>query len=85
MVFVSNLHEETGEEDLVELFMDAGAVKNSYLNLDRRTGFCKGYALIEYEKQQEAQVGLACSTFVSLPSSSYLSSTYTCALLKKGW
>ena len=58
MVFVSNLHEETSEEDLVELFMEVGAVKNSYLNLDRRTGFCKGYALIEYEKQQEAQVNL---------------------------
>lgn len=53
---MSGLHEETSEEDLVEHFMDAGSVKNSYLNLDRRTGFAKGYALIEYETETEALV-----------------------------
>lgn len=56
VVFVSNLHEETSEEDLVETFQEPGIVKNSYLNLDRRTGFAKGYALIEYETQEEALV-----------------------------
>lgn len=53
---MSNLHEETSEEDLTELFADYGPIKNVYLNLDRRSGFCKGYALIEYEHQKEAQV-----------------------------
>lgn len=56
VIFVSNLHEETSEEDLTEEFMEYGNVKNLYLNLDRRTGFVKGYALIEYDKKEEAQV-----------------------------
>lgn len=55
VIFVSNLHEECQEDDLREAFEEYGHIKSDHLNLDRRTGFVKGYALIEYESQQEAQ------------------------------
>ncbi|EGG20919.1 RNA recognition motif-containing protein RRM [Cavenderia fasciculata] len=55
IVIIDNIHEEAQESDLRDLFAEYGPIRNIHLNYDRRTGFSKGYALIEYEKHQEAE------------------------------
>ncbi|KAI8342426.1 hypothetical protein BC941DRAFT_448655 [Chlamydoabsidia padenii] len=58
VIIVRGIHEEADEDALTEKFSDFGIIKDVHFNLDRRTGYVKGYALIKYETRREAQLAV---------------------------
>ena len=55
IIVVVGLHEEGMEDDIYDAFGEFGQVKSIHFNMDRKTGYAKGYALIEFEKYEEAE------------------------------
>lgn len=54
-VYVGNLSYDTTEEDLRELFSQAGTVISTAIIKDRDSGQSKGFAFIEMSNQAEAE------------------------------
>ncbi|XP_062212792.1 RNA-binding protein Y14B-like [Phragmites australis] len=57
-ILVSGVKEDAEEDDLHNVFSEFGHVKDLHFNLERRTGYGKGYALIEYGSFEEAQTAI---------------------------
>lgn len=55
LLFATGIHEEAQEDDLLDVFSEFGKVKSIHLNLDRKTGLVKGYAMILFEQKECAQ------------------------------
>ena len=54
-VFVGNLNFTTTESHLADLLSEAGQVVDVYLPADRNTGRPRGFAFVEFSKEEEAE------------------------------
>jgi RNA recognition motif-containing protein len=58
-LFVGNLPHEMTEEQLQELFSEAGHVASSKIIMDRQTGQPRGFAFVEMETKLEGQKAIS--------------------------
>ncbi|OAF71959.1 RNA-binding protein 8A [Intoshia linei] len=58
ILIVRNLDKELHEDDLRDVFEEYGKIKNLHLNIERRSGYIKGYAFIEYGTFNEAKMAI---------------------------
>src|SRR5580698_2650616 len=54
-LFVGNLSFQTGENELQDLFAQAGAVTSVNLMVDKMTGRSRGFAFVEFAAPEDAQ------------------------------
>ncbi len=54
-LYVGNLSYSTTEDDLRDLFAQAGTVKSALVIKDRETGRSKGFGFVEMSTQEEAE------------------------------
>lgn len=55
---VTNLSEETEEEDLWGIFNQFGRVHRIFMGRDQVTGECKGFAFVSYESRHDAEAAI---------------------------
>ncbi|GFE52844.1 RNA recognition motif domain containing protein [Babesia ovis] len=55
VIIVTGVHPEAQEEDLRDAFEGFGQITNIHVNMDRRSGYAKGYAFIEFTEEDEAR------------------------------
>ena len=58
-LFVGNLSFQTGENELQDLFAQAGPVTSVNLMLDKMTGRSRGFAFVEYATPGDAEKAIA--------------------------
>jgi RNA recognition motif-containing protein len=58
-LYVGNLSYSVTEDELRELFAQAGSVTSVAVIKDRDTGQSKGFAFVEFSKQTEAQTAIS--------------------------
>lgn len=55
---VTNLAEDTEENDLWGIFQRFGRVHRIYVGKDQVTGYCKGFAFVSFEDRREAEAAM---------------------------
>lgn len=58
-LYVGNLPYETNEQDLQDLFAQAGTVETVTVMRDRDTGRARGFAFVEMASSEEAQAAIS--------------------------